>query len=1259
MPETIGKRYVIGEALGSGGMGAVFRARDRLALTDVALKRVHIPSEATETLSESGAREFELALAREFRTLSTLRHPNIIHVLDYGFDDQRRPYYTMELLADSTDLLEAASLASLDTKLEFLIQLLEALAYLHRREVLHRDLKPANLLVNNGSLKTLDFGLSSVLSGDPQGSAPVTGGTLLYLAPEMLQGAPASVASDLYAVGVLAYELFAGIHPFINGDPAKFMSEVVSTEPDLSKVEAPEQVVAFVARLLRKAPSDRFADALTALQALMSAAELPPREEGAELRESYLRAAAFVGREPELERLTAALDVARQGQGKILLLGGESGVGKSRLLQEFRSLALVAGTVVVEGQSVDTSGSAFHLWRNVLRQLVMIADPTPEQIGILKPLVPDVAKVSGVPATDPPPLEARGSRQRLMECAVQVILQHEVEVVVILEDLHWIGDDSLRVLQRLADSVASSPVLIIGTYRDDEFPALPGQVQDSEVIRLDRLDAESIADLCRSMLGEAGTSESMLEFLDKETEGNPFFLVEVVRTLAVEAGRLSEIDHSSLPETLFPTGVQAVVSRRLSRLPEDAITPLRFSAVAGRRVNFEILSELSRDMDQAGWLLSCSEAAVLEPHGDDWQFAHDKIRDGVIGTIPQEEAPVIFRQVAETIELLHPDEPEEAGRLADLWSGAGVSDKQLHYLLAAGDHARFQFAFSEANRRYERAQEMLINRGETARAARVWMQMGQSYEDAFQFERAHEAFKQGFLLWQQPTDWEKTVLPKAPHAFRMDWAEPQSLDPVEGNEIATLLFMGQMYEGMARITKTLDLVPLCAQSWEPLDEGRRYRFHLKPDLKWSDGHPLSAYDFECAFKRLLDLRPQSSLTASWMNVKGAEEYLASEIRDLKEIGFRALDRRTVEVELNEPSAGSLADIATVLPVPKHLVDQDPENWARSERCACNGPFMPVRWEHGRLLELVRNPHYSGVYSGNVERVELHLANLEVRRRQIEGYESDEVDFLFLTTLDVELQALVRERYADEIIVSQGDATLAVIFDCSRPPFDDPRLRKAFSSSIDKFHLIEETATRGFPATGGYIHPWMPGHSPEIGIKLDFQEAKHIVEESGLLDQFGDGDITLLSMELGQPVCEYLQAAWKKHLRIEVKIDLLEWYEYLESVRNDPAHLNIIAVGTTSPLDLLSGFLSDEGGFGSRGWKSEAFELAFNSARRAGDPGVRLKKLREADQILMEEAPILPLVYWPLEYLVKPWVRALPLNSDGLWDFKDAIIDPHE
>jgi tetratricopeptide (TPR) repeat protein len=677
-------RYEILEKIGQGGMGIVYRVADRLTDSVVALKQVttatyNLEFSRTALDDEDTSKFSKIALANEFKILSSLRHPNIISVLDYGFDENQLPFFTMDLLEKPREITEATFNQPSEVSIHLLLQFLQALAYLHQHRIIHRDLKPSNVLVtSSNTVKVLDFGLA-LTSEYVKAVENSVSGTLPYMAPEVIQGQPPSVASDIYAFGIIAYEVLSGKYPFTNTNVNTMLNEIMMRVPDLS-VFAPG-LAAVLGRLTAKNPADRYPDVNSAIQALSEAAGYQRPVETAAIRESYLQTASFIGRSAELDELYARMQRAVGGHGSLCLVGGESGIGKSRLLHELRVRALVENVPVLRGQAIAEKGTVYRVWRDVLRWLSALSEIDAFEAGVLKAIVPNLEDLLGYTVPDIPELGTQAARERLTKVVIDVISRQDKPMVIMLEDLQWAGEESIALLQRLAEDIDKLPILLLGSYRDDEMPDLPAHIPHAEVVKLSRFNSVEIAKLSESILGKAGLDAEIVGFLNRETEGNVFFVVETLRALADEAGELQKIGQVPLPEQITAEGVAAIIRQRLGRMPQEGWPLLNQAAVMGRELDMNVLRQLAEGMDVNQWLLTGSNVAVLEIEDDRWRFSHDKLREQLLRDL--EKMPDVLRdihrQVAEAIEAVYPDDVNVISNLAYHWTQADVPDKAVRY----------------------------------------------------------------------------------------------------------------------------------------------------------------------------------------------------------------------------------------------------------------------------------------------------------------------------------------------------------------------------------------------------------------------------------------------------------------------------------------------------------------------------------------------------------------------------------------------------
>ena len=735
--DIINNWYILRQKLGEGGMGIVFRATDRLHGEDIALKKVILNNMSDAGLNPTISTDMKLLLAQEFSILATLRHPNIISVLDYGFAPDNSPFFTMRLLEDAKEARYINGSNNTPNTIRLAIQLFQALSYLHRREILHRDLKSANVLITkNRYLYVLDFGLAI----ERQETEEIVG-TIAYIAPEILNGSSPDERSDLYAAGLVFYEMLLGKHPYGDKSIRELINAVLLEEPDYTDLlplsqafqtadDSQTTLIQILEGLLAKDPNDRYASAEEVIIDLSDLLGLTSSQEPTETVDSYLKGAQFIGREQELQSLiNAVAKLPEQHSGQMMLIGGESGVGKSRLLEEVRVHALVEGVLVLRGQAVQGRTSMFQMWHDPLRHLILQSDLSELEASVLQTIIPDIERLFGQPVETPPILDQGAFQKRLLNIIMDIFRRQTRPTLLILEDLHW-SDESILLLQQLSEYLDEIPLLVVATYRNDERPNLPHKLPNANVVKLERFTSDYVAKLSVAMLGKDATTPKLLEYLEQQTEGNVFFLIEILRSLADSAGGLKQIQEMSLPETILPGGINAILQRRLSRLPDWAYDGLCVAAVAGRVLDLNILKMIitptlsfasadafattlpsvwqrKNGITFDDWLLLCSDAAVLTVRDDRWFFAHDKLREHILAELSLDYFIVLHRQVGRTIERIYKDQlPQWAATLVEHWQMGNMPEKARYYATLAGQQALNAGIAQEAKHFFELALEI-------------------------------------------------------------------------------------------------------------------------------------------------------------------------------------------------------------------------------------------------------------------------------------------------------------------------------------------------------------------------------------------------------------------------------------------------------------------------------------------------------------------------------------------------------------------------
>ena len=806
-------------------MGEVYRVHDHLTGEQIALKSISTNPAELLFNSRTSDRELRLALAREFRILASIRHPHIIPVIDYGFDKQ--PFFTMRLLEDALPLTLAAQALSLDEKRSLLVQVLYALQYLHRNGILHRDLKPSNILVTpQHKVVVLDFGLAVELD-----QKNATGGTIPYLAPEVLDRHRYSIASDLFAFGMVAYETLVGEYPFPKGDRDHLIQAIRFQEVVVDRDSVPDSLAALITTLLAKEPDARPQIIDSRLLGLMQGDAYT--SESPEIRDSYLQAARFVGRGEELQVLQNSLHTAmQQSLGAIYLVGGESGVGKSRLVEELRIHAMVNRVQVLRGQATQESTAPFRLWQPILSQLLLQSEVSAYDASLLSTIVPNIESLLGYGVSSPPELSPARMQNSLLAAIKSLFAQQQKPLLIVLEDLHW-GNDAIQVLRYLEDVIADQPLLIIGTYRHDEAPELPRHLPTAVGFVLPRLTTSEIQELTTSIVGDAQNNHDLLELLVQQTEGNAFFIVEALRELAESAGKLDAVTEMPVPNRIIASGIQEVINNRLAKIPADDYPLVQLAALSGRQLQLPLLQALAPQININSWLETCT--SVFDVLNDNWQFAHDKIREAVIASIEKQRAQ--HRQIAEAWETITPDPDSQAITLAHHWREAGDLSKEQHYAVKAGHQVLRTGAYEGALRYFKRALEITPTAQSLQKAsvlntmAEVLLSVGDT-EAALDYQ--YQALQT--LGNQQPRDKEsarrfiqKMVLQQIIHRIVPGLPRKQ-----HGLEAEKLLLQGSILTHMVVLYRyILNIAPL---AWAALLNAVNQLERLQPSLELAQSY---------------------------------------------------------------------------------------------------------------------------------------------------------------------------------------------------------------------------------------------------------------------------------------------------------------------------------------------------------------------------------------------------------------------------------------
>lgn len=476
--------------------------------------------------------------------------------------------------------------------------------------------------------------------------------------------------------------------------------------------------------------------------------------------------------------------------------------------------------------------------------------------------------------------------------------------------------------------------------------------------------------------------------------------------------------------------------------------------------------------------------------------------------------------------------------------------------------------------------------------------------------------------------------------------EPTELDPQIATGLPEKTVLLALFEGLLNLDpKDCTPCPGLAYRWDVSPEGTLYTFHLRADAKWSDGTPLTAEDFVFSAQRILTPSLASGLSSFFHPLKHAKAYQNGDLRDFNTVGIHALDAHTLQLELEHPLPYFPQYLASSAwyPVPKHAIlahgtMEDRHNpWTHPSHFVSNGPFCLKRWDIHQALIVEKNPAYWGV--ANVELNAIHFLAIHDLMSEERAFRSGHVHLT--EALPLGKYKALKKKKAPELFEAPALGTYCYAFNTQKKPFDDKRVRLAFSLALNRELLVDRVIGGGKIPAYAFTPPQTAGYTPVARIEEDLQKAKALLSEAGYPEGKDFPKVRLLinSSESHRQIGEVLQAVWLKELGIKVELVIEEWKVFLHSRKNyDFEIVRANWMGDyLDPHAFLEVYLSDSPNNWSR-WHCEGYDELVTASSQKGTMQERYTLLQEAETLLLEELPLLLIYHFNTLNLMDPRVK---------------------
>ncbi len=487
-------------------------------------------------------------------------------------------------------------------------------------------------------------------------------------------------------------------------------------------------------------------------------------------------------------------------------------------------------------------------------------------------------------------------------------------------------------------------------------------------------------------------------------------------------------------------------------------------------------------------------------------------------------------------------------------------------------------------------------------------------------------------------------------------ADPQTLDPgrmsgAPEGRIAFNIFEGLMMPGPT--TENLDnpedvVVPGVAESFDVSEDGRTYTFHLRHDARWSNGEPVTASDFERSWQRVLTPDFPGDYVKLMYVIKNSEQYSQGETDDWSQVGVKSLDDHTLEVTLEQPTPyfPEMVAFYTFYPVPVDLVEEHGTRWTRPENIITNGPYKLTSYRPQIDMTLEKNEHYWDVDSLAIDKAIARI--IPDTNAVVNAYRTGALHYSGASLPVAQIASLIThpDFYQEPML---GTYYFRVNLSDEESVLTDPKIRRALAKAVDRRSLVEETMNNLYDVAHGYVPPMAMWESTADAPHYNPSRARELLAEAGYPD--GEGlpvfEFLYNTDENHKLIAEAVQSMWERNLGVRIRLVNKEWRTYLLDVTTMNYELARAGwIGDyNDPTTFLDKWQTGDGN-NNTGWSDEDYDRLMAEARREEDPDRRLRLLQEAEEILMERGPVIPIYYYTNNVLVSRYIDGFePHNRD--------------